>query len=122
MTPVMNTRVRTLLLLVLITGPVRISWAHALLVDSTPKASSTISGSDLDVNLRFNVRIDSDRSRLRLVKPDGTTSTLSLASRSKPDTLQTHAGGLQPGEYKLEWQVLASDGHISRGTIPFKVN
>jgi methionine-rich copper-binding protein CopC len=27
-----------------------------------------------------------------------------------------------PGAYKLQWQVLASDGHISRGEISFTVN
>jgi methionine-rich copper-binding protein CopC len=29
---------------------------------------------------------------------------------------------LLPGEYRLRWQVLASDGHITRGEIPFAVS
>jgi hypothetical protein len=56
---------------------------------------------------------------VRLLAADGTTSTLALVSQSKPNILQTHAAGLKPGAYKLEWQVLASDGHMSRGEIPF---
>jgi methionine-rich copper-binding protein CopC len=28
---------------------------------------------------------------------------------------------LKPGAYKLQWQVLAPDGHITRGVVPFSV-
>ena len=97
-------------------------WAHAILMESTPKLNSTVKGPDFGITLRYNVRIDGGRSRVRLVAPDGTMSTLTLASQATPDTLQTHAAGLKPGAYKLQWQVLASDGHMSRGEIPFTVN
>ena len=35
--------------------------------------------------------------------------------------LQCKASGLKPGAYKLEWHVLASDGHMSKGEVPFTV-
>jgi copper resistance protein C len=122
MIAVTHRRRSVLLLLFLLAGITRLGWAHAILMDSTPKLSSTIKGPDLDINLRFNVRIDGGRSRVSLVVPDGTTSTLMIASQSKPNTLQAHAAGLKPGVYKLQWQVLASDGHMSRGEIPFTAN
>lgn len=103
-------------------GTTQVCWAHAILMDSTPRVNSIVKGSDLNVNLRFNVRIDGERSRVRLVTPDGVARTLPLDAQPKLDTLQTHVSGLKPGAYKLEWQVLASDGHISRGEIPFSVN
>jgi methionine-rich copper-binding protein CopC len=28
---------------------------------------------------------------------------------------------LSPGKYAIHWQVLAVDGHITRGQIPFEV-
>ena len=115
-------RISALLLLLLLAGTAPVCWAHAILMDSTPKLNSVVKSPELNINLRFNVRIDGGRSRVRLVAPDGTTSTLTLASQSTPNTLQTHAAGLKPGAYKLEWQVLASDGHLSRGEIPFTVN
>lgn len=111
-----------LLVLVMAAGVTQVCWAHAILMDSTPKLNSTVKGPDFDITLRFNVRIDGGRSRVRLSSPDGTVSTLTLASQSSPDSLQTHAAGLKPGTYKLQWQVLASDGHMSRGEIPFTVN
>lgn len=111
-----------LLVLLLLAGVSQICWAHAILMDSTPKLNSTVKGPEFEITLRFNVRIDGGRSRIRLASPDGTVSTLTLSSQASPDTLQTHAAGLKPGAYKLQWQVLASDGHMSRGEIPFTVN
>jgi copper resistance protein C len=111
-----------LFLLLLSIGPASTSWAHAILLDSAPKLSSTITGPELVVNLRFNVRVDGKRSRVRLVAADGTASTLTLAEQRRPDTLQTRVAGLKPGAYTLRWQVLASDGHISQGEIPFTAN
>lgn len=111
-----------ILLMLLMVSATQLCWAHAILMDSSPKLNSTVKGPNFDINLRFNVRIDGGRSRVRLVTPDGTTSTLPLANQSTPDTLQTHAAGLKPGAYKLQWQVLASDGHMSKGEIPFTVS
>lgn len=111
-----------LLALFLITGAATSLWAHAILMESTPQLNSTVKGPDVDINLRFNVRIDGGRSRVLLVSPDGKVSTLKLAGQATPDTLQAQATGLQPGAYKLQWKVLASDGHMSSGNIPFTVN
>jgi methionine-rich copper-binding protein CopC len=35
--------------------------------------------------------------------------------------MEAKAFHLAAGSYTLRWQVLASDGHISRGEIPFNV-
>jgi methionine-rich copper-binding protein CopC len=114
-------RIPALLLLLVVAGAT-LCWAHAILMDSTPKINSTVKGPDVTIDLRFNVRIDGGRSRVVLVSPDGKTSTLKLTGQATPDTLQTHATGLTPGAYKLQWKVLASDGHMSSGDIPFTVN
>ena len=115
-------RVSVLLILVMVAGASQVCWAHAILMESTPKLNSTVKGPDVTVNLRFNVRIDGGRSRVLLVLPDGKVSTLALAGQATPDTLEAHAKGLMPGAYKLQWRVLASDGHMSSGDIPFTVN
>lgn len=97
------------------------SLAHAVLLESSPALKSTVSGPDVPLKLRFNVRIDAARSRLTLVDPDGTLQTLEIHEQDGPDTLSAEAKGLRPGAYRLRWQVLASDGHITRGEIPFTV-
>jgi len=115
-------RASLLLILLLIVGATQVCWAHAILKEASPALNSTVKGPDLAINLRFNVRIDGTRSRLHLVAPDGTTSTLTITGQATPDTVQSQAKGLKPGAYKLQWNVLASDGHMSKGEIPFTVN
>jgi hypothetical protein len=95
--------------------------AHAVLLESTPAVNSTVAGPDIAINLRFNVRIDVGRSRLTLVPPSGSVLPLEIGKQTSVDTLSAGAKGLPAGEYRLRWQVLASDGHITRGEIPFTV-
>lgn len=95
--------------------------AHAILLESSPAINSTVAGPDVAVKLRFNVRIDASRSRLTLIRPDASTQSLLLNKDATPDMLSSQAQKLSPGEYRLRWQVLASDGHITRGEIPFQV-
>jgi len=100
---------------------VKFADAHAILKDSSPAPNSTVTGPDVPLRLQFNVRIDAARSKLQLVKPDNSISDLTVAAQTSPDTLSAKMTGLQPGAYKIRWQVLAPDGHITRGEIPFKV-
>ena len=95
--------------------------AHAVLLESNPPLKSAVSGPDVPIKLRFNVRIDALRSRLTLIRPDGAAQPLEISKQTPPDTLSGEATALGAGAYRLRWQVLASDGHITRGEIPFLV-
>jgi len=95
--------------------------AHAILLESNPALKSAVTGPDVPIKLRFNVRIDTLRSRLTLIHPDGSVQTLEINKQTPADTLSAEATGLAAGTYRLRWQVLASDGHITRGEIPFTV-
>ena len=99
----------------------RSAVAHAILLESSPSINTIVVGPAVPVKLRFNVRIDATRSRLTLVKPDASTQSLAISRDAPADTLASQAQGLASGEYRIRWQVLASDGHITRGEIPFKV-
>ena len=92
-----------------------------MLLESNPSLKGTVPGPDVAIKLRFNVRIDAARSRLTLVHADGSTQVLEISKQTLPDALLAEAKGLLPGDYRLRWQVLASDGHITRGEIPFSV-
>jgi methionine-rich copper-binding protein CopC len=95
--------------------------AHAVLLESSPPLNSFVLGPNVPVKLRFNVRIDAIRSRLTLLRPDGSAQALEISKQAPADTLSADATGLAAGAYRLRWQVLASDGHITRGEIPFTV-
>jgi methionine-rich copper-binding protein CopC len=97
------------------------AFAHAILVEASPGARSTVNGPDLEVRLRFNSRIDGPRSHLTLVGPARQSRALTLERQTAPEVLTAKAAGLTPGAYKLRWQVLAADGHITRGEVPFQV-
>lgn len=97
------------------------SRAHAVLLESSPGLKSSVSGPDVPLKLRFNVRIDAARSRLTLIDPEGASQTLEINKQDSPEILSAEAKALHPGLYRLRWQVLASDGHITRGEIPFSV-
>ena len=122
MSPGQRTRSRFLWLVVLVSclaaAP---AFAHAVLLESCPAAKSSVTGPDVQLKLRFNVRIDVSRSRLTLILPDGSSQALEVVKPRSPDLISSQAKGLRPGAYVLRWQVLASDGHITRGEIPFTV-
>jgi len=71
-------------------------------------------------DLHYNSRIDRGRSRLTLMRPDGSQSVLPIDRAGTPDELDAIAT-LTQGRYTLRWQVLAIDGHITRGDLPFSV-
>lgn len=57
---------------------------------------------------------------LRLARPDGSRASLPIRPDGPPDVVSAGAE-LAPGAYTLRWQVLAVDGHITRGDVPFTV-
>lgn len=99
----------------------RFAFAHAVLLASTPAAHATVKGPAIAVHLKFNSRIDGAHSRLYLVDESGKVQTLTLAPQDAPDSLAAETVKVGAGEYTIRWQALASDGHITRGQIPFVV-
>ena len=98
--------------------------AHAVVVTSEPAAGAALAAAPQAVTVRFNSRIDHARSRMILVAPDGGQSVLELAANTEPTVLEAGVpAGLasQPGAWRLRWQVLAIDGHITRGDVPFTI-
>ncbi len=99
----------------------QLALAHAVLVHSTPQREEVVHAKNLHVQFQFNSRIDGPRCTLVLAKTGGPAQTLQLAKQTAPDELDADATALEPGTYSLRWQALASDGHITRGEIPFSV-
>jgi methionine-rich copper-binding protein CopC len=89
-------------------------------VSSTPAANATVAGPEVMIELKFNSRVDGQRSVLMLLSSDNRTETLSLDRQSAATSLNAHAR-IQPGHYTIHWQALSTDGHLTRGDIPFTV-
>jgi copper resistance protein C len=101
------------------TYPVPRLDGHAILLSTAPAFNETVHGTTVQVRLRFNSRIDLKRSRLTLRLPGGGERVLT-ADQPSPDAVRCDVAELAPGSYILRWQVLAEDGHITRGELPFR--
>jgi hypothetical protein len=97
------------------------SVAHALVVSSSPGVNATVSEPAFDVRVRFNSRVDAKRSKLSVISESGEIIPIDLVDSGAADLLAGRVTGLPLGSYRIRWQVLAVDGHITRGDIPFTV-
>lgn len=113
-------RWRALPVLAALCGTPAAAQAHAILLESRPALRGTVAAGHVEVWLRFNSRVDAARSRLTLTGPDRRQRVLPAAAAGAGDQM-TGAVDLAPGAYTLRWQVLAIDGHITRGDVTFTV-
>ena len=96
--------------------------AHAIVVESEPANGARLDWSPPEVRVRFNSKIERRLSRLNLVGPDRRPIPLAVDSTvDRPDRLVAPLPPLPPGAYAIRWRVLATDGHITEGTIRFTV-
>ena len=96
--------------------------AHSLLLESSPPAGATVPASPAQITLRFNNRIEKRLSRIRLVDAHGEKRVLEARpDDTRVDELSAPAPTLGPGAYRVQWQVLSTDGHVVRGAFSFRV-
>jgi methionine-rich copper-binding protein CopC len=94
--------------------------AHAILLRSAPAIGASVPAGPIAMELHYNSRIDAGRSRLTLIRADHSQSVLPILDDPAPDVLRALVT-LPQGTYVVRWQVLAIDGHITRGDVPFTV-
>ena len=115
---------RALLALPLLAGGAR---AHAIIRQSTPAPGGRVPAGPVALRLAFNSRLDHGRSQLGVAPVrlggGGTADEVRVAidSDSPPTELRGTTAALAPGPWRVRWQVLALDGHITRGDITFTV-
>jgi methionine-rich copper-binding protein CopC len=96
--------------------------AHSLLLESVPAAGATLSAPPAQLMLRFNNRVEKALSRLRLIDERGAEQPLAIAVAGGPaDRLTAPVPALAPGRWRVEWQVLSTDGHVVSGRFDFTV-
>jgi copper resistance protein C len=71
--------------------------------------------------LEFNTRIDKTRSRVTVRSAQHAPAPVVINTDDNPTRLSGQFLASAPGKWILAWQVLARDGHITRGEVPFAV-
>ena len=95
--------------------------AHAVVIKAQPALDQQVAAGPLAIELEFNSRIDKERSKLELTDPAGAKTEVPMDQDGAPNVVTATTAALAAGAYSLRWQVLAIDGHITRGDIPFTV-
>ncbi len=101
----------------------KVAHAHAMLQRSNPAPEAVVTRNadgHLPVELTFNSRIDAQHSSITLIA-GGKTVHLVIDPKAAPNVLRSESASVAPGACALQWQVVAGDGHISRGSVSFRV-
>jgi copper resistance protein C len=96
--------------------------AHSLLLESAPAADAQLAAPPAEISLRFNNRIEKKLSSIRVLDERGASRPATvLVSDGAADRLTATVSALTAGAWRVEWQVLSTDGHIVSGNFSFRV-
>ncbi len=108
-------------LVVLIAEPIQ-AEAHTFLVASSPAAGQRVLSSPLALQLEFTQPVVLGGSRVELQTSAGTSVPTGALQRSADGTvIMATLPKLASGTYRVTWQALSEDGHISTGEFVFGV-
>ena len=79
------------------------------------------SGRAIAFALSFDQIVSHSGSQLTLISSTGSTRRIPIRLVAQPNTLYASIGGLEPGEYQLQWDAQAADGTRLHGSLPFKL-
>ena len=100
----------------------RLADAHALVLESSPRADEVLRAAPARIFLRFNSRIEQALSGITVTGPEGRPIPLPVAApEGAPNELSALVPPLPPGRYLVRWKVLSADGHVTQGALRFTV-
>jgi methionine-rich copper-binding protein CopC len=86
-----------------------------------PRISRLMTGRAVAFALTFDQIVSHSASQLTLVTPTGSTRRIPIRLVAQPNTLYASIGGLEPGDYRLQWEAQTADGARLLGSLPFNV-
>ncbi len=96
--------------------------AHAHLVGAAPADGETVDAAPEIITLAFDDALELEFSSFTLRPADGEAQDLSAVAGAGAQSVElTVPETLPPGAYALDWAVMASDGHVTEGTLTFTV-
>jgi len=98
-----------------------VSWGHGVLIESTPSHGAILKESPKVISLRFNAALEPSITRMSLVDLKHQKQTLKITDESTVERIIATVPPLAPGVYHVHYQVLATDGHVTEGSIRFTI-
>ena len=96
------------------------AYAHAFLDYAEPRVGSTVPTAPKEVVLTFSQKIEPAFSSVEVSDGNG-----ARVDQGKPNvsatTMRVGLKPLQPGTYRVRWQVLSVDTHTTEGNFTFHV-
>ncbi|MFQ5700282.1 MAG: copper resistance protein CopC [Acidobacteriota bacterium] len=108
-------------------GCLLVSWpipaaAHSVLVKSSIEDHPIKARTATRVTMQFNSGVEVSLSRVQLVDSEGKQRTLEIVAAGKPGEITVQIPALAPGDYRLRYRMLATDGHVTDESLRFHVN
>ncbi|AOU99061.1 hypothetical protein BI364_14925 [Acidihalobacter yilgarnensis] len=99
------------------------AWAHAFPVKSSPQVGATEASAPKQVRIWFDADLNALFSKITVESGAGQVVNTggSQVPASNPRLLETNLKPLAPGQYWVQWSVVARDGHHTEGKFPFNV-
>ena len=107
--------------LVLCLIPLHTVWSHGILLESSPTHGSVLRTSPNRIVLHFNAILEPSITQVNLVDLDADRTPLGVMKMSSKNTVVARIPPLQPGVYNVRYKVLATDGHVTEGSIRFTI-
>ena len=113
--------VGTLLLWVVAAYPL-VSYGHSALESSVPRAGAVLESAPKHLKLRFSEALEPALTKVEIIV-NGAAKPLALVPTLSPDGKEVGAdiAPLGPGTYSVNWNVVARDGHRTKGSFSFTV-
>lgn len=100
----------------------RVSYAHAALLRSNPRAGSVVGSELTRIRLEFSEELVPDLCHIGIRGPDGSHVDLSVSGDPRDvRALIAPVPSLQPGNYEVMWHAVSADGHPVEGHYRFSV-
>jgi methionine-rich copper-binding protein CopC len=97
--------------------------AHAALISATPAVNGMAMPAPTELRLKFSEGIELKFAKVKLIGPGKKTVATGPARLDPSDNtllIVPVAAPLPDGTYTVDWQVVATDGHKTKGTYSFE--
>jgi len=95
--------------------------AHAQIQRSSPAAESELSSAPREIRITYTENINADLSSATLWTESGDSVSVKLSTENDNVLILTPSSDLGDGVYKVKWQVLSVDTHVTEGSFRFAV-